>query len=144
MTVADLAGSEAQVGTLYDQEAQPEFAWRLEPDHRRARHGQQRGQQMHRRESSGQRVVEQRHVQRREDREQQHLRHGQQQEGLVEEHVHQAELHRAQAHQRQLVPAGQPTEGKKRQEQRGRQRHPGQHREVVVDLAGQVLADQRE
>ncbi|MNG32523.1 hypothetical protein D3C84_1185610 [compost metagenome] len=83
-------------------------------------------------------------MQRREDGEQQHFRHRQHTEAQVQADVGHTKLQCADqqhaAHERRFhrTPAGQ------RDEHQPRQQHAYQHREVTVDMTGQVFADQTE
>ncbi|MOA34381.1 hypothetical protein D3C78_1557510 [compost metagenome] len=129
------------------QQQEPHEEVRVDPvkaNHRRPRHRHQCRDQGPGIEATIQSIFDQGHVQRREDGEQQHFRHRQYAKAQVQADVGHAELQGADqqhaAHERRLhrAPAGQ------RDEHQPCQEHTHQHREVTVDMTGQVFADQTE
>ena len=134
-----------EVGQLQQQEAHEEV--RVDPveaNHRCAAYRHQCCDQRPRVEAPVQRVFDQGHVQRREDGEQQHLRHRQHAKAQVQADVGHAELQRADQQHAAHEPRLHRTPASQRDEHQPGQHHTHQHREVTVDMPGQVFADQTE
>ena len=143
--VHHLPSGVGEVGQLQQQEATEEVRGDLvETNHRRPGHGHQCRHQCPRVEAPIKGVFDQGHMQWREDGEQQHLRHRQHAKAQVQANVGHTELQRADhqhaAHERRFhrAPAGQWDKY-----QPGQQ-YAHQHREVTVDVTGEVFADQAE
>ena len=109
---------------------------------RRTHHRQRRAQQVAPAQTAfAQQIVNQRDIERREHGKQQEFRYRQVDVSAEAEQVHDAELHRAYQHVQQKGFQRLSARTQEQQEHQRRQPYAHQHREIAVDMSGEIFTD---
>ncbi|AEW75781.1 hypothetical protein EcWSU1_04353 [Enterobacter ludwigii] len=141
--VPDHTDGKAEVRQLHEHQPGPEVvAHFVVANNRRPDHRQRRAQQISPAQTTfAEQIVNQRDIERRKHGEKQKFRDRQVDVSPEAEQVHDAELHRPHQHVQQNGLQRLPACTQEGQEYQRRQPHAHQHREVAVDVPGEVLAN---
>lgn len=142
--VPDHTDGKAEVRQLHEHQPGPEVvAHFVVANNRRPDHRQRRAQQISPAQTTfAEQIVNQRDIERRKHGEKQKFRDRQVDVSPEAEQVHDAELYRPHQHVQQNGLQRLPACTQEGQEYQRRQPHAHQHREVAVDVPGEVFANQ--